>query len=576
MDERILKKAVEKRFLNMMCERNKQEPRWREQALQFAPNRGRFSITDEEKRDEIRKNSIPRSIADEFAAGLGSGVMSASIAWFTLTVFEPQLGESEAVKAYLSDATEEMLAVMIRSNLYDEAFSTFKEVGIFGTGCLLVEEDDEEVFRCRAYTVGQYAIEHDRMKKVNRFCHTLKYTLEELAIEFGEEKLPMEMRRKLHMAETFEHISNESYEVHHLIEENTEYVPDAEGQREMRYRSLYWLPGTREPEFLRITGYHEFPVMVPRWRLVGEDLYGSENPGALALDDAKTIQDIETDERTAIELKVSPALLLPNTLANGSIDMRAGGVTFYTPGPDGAPVITPLFQVNFDHKAAAEKIEALRICLEKAFYIDLFRMWSADLRQGRTATEIQAREEEKVYALEPILTRLMYDFLDPLVLRIYAIMERRKLLPEPPEELDDQPYRIEYTSVLAKTQKRTSQLGLDTLLGVGQRIAELQMTVGERPSILDNFDFDTILGLVSDMHGVPAGAILGKDKVNALRVKKQEAEQQQQAAQTEAAAVQEAPQLAKTAKDLGQTPMNGGQTNALDVLQGMAAGALPN
>jgi hypothetical protein len=572
VDLRILKRDVEKRYLMMMNERARQEAHWREQAMQFAPSRGRFSVTEEGKIDGIRRNSIPRSIADEFAAGIKSGLMSATIAWFTLTVFQPELGESEAVKAYLSDVTEEILAAMIRSNLYDESFSVFKEIGAFGTGCLFIDEDEEEVFRCRSYTVGQYAIDQDRMKRVNRFCRTLAYTLEELAAEFGEEKLPPELRQTLHMTENSERISHKTYEVRHLIEENTEYVPDAPGQEGMKYRSLYWFPGNHEPEFLRIAGYHEFPVMVPRWRLIGEDLYGTEHPGALALDDAKTIQDIETDERTAIELKVSPPLLIPDGLIQGRVDMNAGGVTVYTPSADAhIPQIVPLFQVNFDHKAAAEKIDALRICVEKAFFVDLFRMWSADLRQGRTATEIQAREEEKIYALEPVLTRLMYDFLDPLVMRIYAIMERRGLLPEVPEELHNQAYRIEYTSILAKSQKQTAQYGLDMVMDAARKIMELQVGAGERPQILDNLDFDAILGFVGDMHGVPAGAILGKDKVEALREEKQEMERQQQAAQTEMAAVQEAPQLARTVKDLGTTPMNGGQSSALDVLQGMAA-----
>ncbi|MDR2137449.1 MAG: head-tail connector protein, partial [Synergistaceae bacterium] len=331
MDLRILKRDVEKRYLAMMNERSKQEARWREQAMQFAPSRGRFDIAEEGKTDGIRRNSIPRNIADEFAAGMKSGLMSATIPWFSLTVFQPKLGKSEAIKAYLSDATEEMLAAMIRSNLYDEAFSVFKEVGVFGTGCLFIDEDEEEVFRCRAYTVGQYAIDQDRMKKVNRFSRAMAYTIEELAAEFGEEKLPPEMRQTLRMAENSERISSKSYEVRHLIEENTEYVPDAPGQKGMKYRSLYWLPGNHDPEFLRIGGYREFPVMVPRWRLVGEDLYGTEHPGALALDDAKTIQDIETDERTAIELKVSPPLLIPNGLVQGRVDMNAGGVTVYTP-----------------------------------------------------------------------------------------------------------------------------------------------------------------------------------------------------------------------------------------------------
>ncbi|GHV46811.1 phage head-tail connector protein [Synergistales bacterium] len=551
--------------------RTKWEARWRAQAEQFAPARGRFNITEEGKRDTLRRNSRPRIIPDEFAAGLKSGLTSPTRPWFALGIFEPELSKYERVKAWLSDVTEAMLTVIGRSNFYDQIFTVYKEEGVFGTGCLYVDEDEKEVFRCQAYTVGQYAIGHDKNKLVNSFARSLSFTASQLALEFGEEKLPPEIRMVLSEERKGEAESSAAWEVRHLIEANDEYAPQAPGQRGMMYRSLYWLPSVTEPEFLRIGGYNEFPVMAPRWRLVGEDLYGSEHPGDVGLDDARSIQDIEMDERKALKLRIEPPLLAPKTLQDSEIDLRPGAVTYYDPDMAGAaPMVVPLIAANFDHAAAAEKIERLSILLEKAFYIDLFRMWASDLRQGRTATEIQAREEEKIYALEPVLTRQMYDLLDPFISRVYSIMERRGLLPPPPPELQGMPFKIEYTSVLAKSQKQSSQYGIETVLGVVGNIMQMQAADGSRPEILDKIDTDTIVDLYADMHGLPSGVVLGDDRVKEIREQKAEEQAAQQQMAMEAQAAQQAPELAGAAKDMSETQVGGG--SAIDMLMGQMGG----
>jgi hypothetical protein len=452
---------------------------------------------------------------------------------------------------------------MARSNLYDEIASTYKEVLIFGTGCLYIEEDPLEIFRCRSFTVGEYAIGQDDKQRVNRFTRILKYTAEDLANEFGEKNVPKEILMKLQYKEA----DNTVYEVRHLIEPNTDYVPDALGQEGMQYRSLYWLPGHIEPEFLRIHGYNEFPVMVPRWRLVGNDLYGSEHPGEMALDDARTVQDIEADERRALQMSVMPAMLAPESMRKKFFDLRPGKFTYFDELVAGAaPNVMPAFNVNFDHKAAAEKIERLIKDIEKAFYVDLFQMWASDMRQGRTATEIEAREQEKGYALEPVQTRFSYDLHDPMVNRTFNMAYRAKLLPEMPPEMQEQGRKIEYTSALARLQKLSMQGGIETLIAVTSRLAQLQGMSGQRPEILDKPNYDGIIDQVAEMYTI-TGAVHGNDEALKIREARQEQEQQIQATENASRAAQAAPQLAGAAKDLSQAQLGGG--TALDMLTGL-------
>jgi hypothetical protein len=277
------------------------------------------------------------------------------------------------------------------------------------------------------------------------------------------------------------------------------------------------------------------------------------------------------DERRALKLKIKPPLLVPESMRNTDFDQRPGGQTFYpVTGPDHAPpVVIPLFAANFDHAAAAEKIERLTADIEKAFFLNLFLMWTGDWQQGRTATEIAAREKEK-NMLEPVMNRQIYDLLDPFVIRVYSIMQRRGLLPPLPPEMKGRSFKIEYTSVLAKSAKQASQYGLETVIAVAGQMAQLQGAAGERPAVLDKLDLDTVLDLYADMHGVPTGVVLGDDAVAKLRAEKDEAARQQQMQAASAQMAAAAPQLAGAAKDLGQTPM--GEGTALDALAGMRQG----
>ena len=556
----------------MIDDRREYEPWWMELREQFAPNRGRFSIYEKPKKGLIRRNSRARQMPDDFAAGIKSGLTSPSRPWFTLTLYDARLAELDNVKTWLSEVQRIMQAQMIRTNLYDQLFDVYKEQGIFGTGALWIEEDDEDVFRASSLTIGSYCIGTDRNGKVNRFGRTYSRTARQLASEFGEENLPEQIRATLKHSNS----ENQRYELRNLVEPSDEFMRSDGPEGNFRYRSLWWLAGFNEPAFLRQKGYHEMPVMTPRWRVIGDDVYGREQPGDVALDDAKTIQDLELDERSAIKRKARPALLVPKDLLEGELKDNPGGMTLYNPMGNMTPVITPLYAVDFDHQSAAAKRLELTQHLEEAFYVNFFRMWTSDQRQGRTATEIEARESEKMYMLGPLIERQMSEMLDPLISRIFGIMERAGKFEPPPEEIQGQDFKIEYVSVLASVQKQAAQAGIQIVMQTVGELAKMQFEVQQAAPVLDKLDCDEIVDQIADMYALPAGIVLGDDKADQKRAEREEREQaaaQQQQLMMEAqAAAQAAPQVAGAAQTMAETPMPGGG-NALEALSGMIGGS---
>ena len=565
------RKKADLRFRQMMQDRNDYIDWWRQLSDMYAPNRGRFSVDELPRKRALRFNSRARQIPDDFAAGMKSGLTSPSRPWFTLTLYDQGLAEYESVKAWLTEIQDIMLGAMLRSNIYDQIYDVYKEQGIFGTAAMIIEEDDENIFRAQALTIGSYAIGVDKRGKVNRFCRQFKRTLTQLANEFGEENLPAELRHRLK-----EKRDNSRYELRSLIEPSDEFRQNDSVTGKFKYVSYWWLAGYNEPEFLRVGGYHEFPVMVPRWRIINDDLYGREQPGDTGFDDAKTLQDLELDERSALKKGVRPPVLMPESLTQGTLRDEPGGVTIYSPMGDGVPVITPLYQVQFDHKSVAQKRLEVTEHLEEIFYVNMFKMWTTDLRANRTATEIQARESEKMFMLGPLIERQMSEMLDPMINRIFAIMDRAGKFPPPPQEIADREIKVEYMSILANIQKQSASAGITQILQAANVLVQLQAGAGRSPEVLDKIDCDEIIDQLADMYVVPAGIVLGDDVVQSKREQRQEAEQQMQQMQQGMTALQAgaqaAPQITGAMKDLAELPPDMAANDQLENMAGMMTG----
>src|SRR5258708_22639753 len=95
--------------------------------------------------------------------------------------------------------------------------------------------------------------------------------------------------------------------------------------------------------------------------------------------------------------------------------------------------------------------------IRRAFFEDLFLMMaqSDELRgsQPVTAREVEERHEEKLIALGPVLERTNDELLNPLVDRVYDMMDARGMFPPPPQDLHGQRLKVEYISIMAQAQK---------------------------------------------------------------------------------------------------------------------------
>ncbi len=229
---------------------------------------------------------------------------------------------------------------------------------------------------------------------------------------------------------------------------------------------------------------------------------------------------------------------------------------------DGMKGFRPVHEVNPRIQELEGKQEQNRQRIRRAFYEDLFLMLANSDRREITAREIEERHEEKLLALGPVLEQLNQDLLDPLIDVTFDNAYKQGILPEPPEELQGMPLKVEYISVMAQAQKLVGIAGIERFAGfVGQIVAQTQ-----NPELLDKVDADQMIDEYGDAVGISPRIIRSDDEVEEIRSNRAAAQQKQ--VQSE-----KIRDLAASAKDLSAANMN--EDNALKRIVDQAeAGAL--
>jgi hypothetical protein len=335
--------------------------------------------------------------------------------------------------------------------------------------------------------------------------------------------------------------------VRHFIIPNDDYDDGAFEAKYKRYRSCYYETGTSD-KYLSESGFDEFPIMCPRWDVLGEDTFGT-SPGMDALGDTKSLQVLERRKAQAVEKTVNPPMTGPSSLRNQKSTILAGDIT-YVDTREGQQGFRAAHEVNFPVKDVMLDVQEHQGRIQRAFYEDLFLMLTLSDRREITAREVDERHEEKLLMLGPVLERLNDELLDPTIDRVFAVMNRKGLIPSPPSQLEPgSPLKVEYISIMAQAQKMVASSTMERFATFTNAVAEVN------PAIFDKVDMDQMLDEYSDMLGVPPRIIRSDETVAGIRDQRQK----QQQAQAQAENME---RIAKAGKSLGTTPMD--QNSLLD------------
>lgn len=525
---------------------------WRDLADYYLPKRYVWLQSGTERRTKDAKNpnildGTGTQAARVLSAGMMNGITSPSRPWFSLRIpgFDIDGDETNVVQLWTDEVTRRIQMVMAETNYYNSLAIMYLDLVVFGSAATLIYEDDESVFRCYNPALGEFYFGQSARLSVDTFARDYTMTVGQVVRQFGEENCSPSTKTAWQRGGADLH---QNVDIVHLIQPNDDgrsKIPS-----KFKYRETYWEKGSTSGLVLSQSGFNEIPGIFPRWELTANDAYGT-SPALDALGDVIQLQHETKRKAQGLDKMISPPMIADVQLQHRPTALMPNGITFVAGNNNNG--MKPAYQVQLPLQEISLDIQDVRQRIREIFHNPLFNMIS-QLDTVRSATEIDARREEKLVLLGSVLERFQNEALDPSINRIFQIMSRAGLLPEPPEEISDYPIEIQYVSILSTAQRAVSAIPTERWIGLIGNIAQIA------PETVDIPDWSELVRNYGEDVGVPARNMKPPSVVKAnAEARAQQAQQQ--------AAMQQAGQMAEGAKLLSETDVGGG-SNALQQVLG--------
>lgn len=520
---------------------------WQEITNYLLPRSGRFYVQDRDKgwrrHNNIYDNTGTRALR-VLGAGMMAGATSPARPWFRLGTADPELNSYQPVKIWLADVTTRMQMVFQRSNTYRTLHQMYEELGAFGTAASIVLPDYNNVIHHYPVTVGEFAIAQDYQGKVCTIYREFEKTVGEIVKEYGYKNCSTTVRNM------YDRGSLDAWiRLIQAIEPRADRDIRKKDALNMAWGSYTFEVGGNPNQFLRESGFKDFPALVPRWATAGGDIYGN-SPGMEVLGDVKQLQHEQLRKAQVIDYQTKPPLQVPTSMKNRDVESLPGGISFYDGQTAG---IKTAFEVNLNLQHLLGDIQDVRERVRGGFYADLFLMLANATDTRMTATEVAERHEEKLLMLGPVLERLHNELLDPLIEMTFTRMLEAGVIPPPPQELQGMELSVEFVSMLAQAQRAIGTNSVD------RYVANLGAVASFKPDVLDKFDADQWADAYADMLGVDPNLIVGSDQVAVVRQARAKAE-------TQRAQMEQVKQMSEVGRNLGTVETGNGTNAGMDII----------
>lgn len=540
MAELSRKASLKKQLAGLEHSRQPFERYWRDLVQALDPRKADFvdqsifsgnthprgSVSDRSDK-EIINNRIKqaRRVA---VSGMFAGTISPSKPWFKIEAGNRELMKAGNVRRWLFAVEERMRRKLNAAGFYQAAVPFIRDLLDFSTAAMtdVIGPDGEPLFE--THPLGTYYISQNRRGEVDTFVLRKQKNARQMFQSYvqgtdNDINILSEQVRTALNNNDFER----SFAIVQFIEPNENYNEEALDSRFKKFRATTYDPDdARDDVLLEDRGFDEFPAYVPRWSTVGNEAYGTDGPGMVALGDTNQLQEQEKKKAKAIEMMVDPLLKGPPELKNLDIpNNRSNGMIVYD---DLGNSLQPVYQVDPRLSELREDMLGIERRIQEAYFVDLFQAISSmEGVQPRNQEEIALRNEESLLVLGPMLERFQREFLQKVLDRNFQRMADNGEFPEPPEELAGSELDIRFISTLAQAQRSTESAIL-------QRYLQFTGLLGQfKPEAVEKIDSDAMMDLQANLTGVNPTVIRDNEVVEAERQARAEAAQQQ--AQAEAA-----------------------------------------
>ena len=513
--------------------RSNWESHWQEVADYMLPRKA--EITKERARGDKRSTQIYDATQihslELLAASLHGMLTSSANRWFSLRFKEAVLNEDDAAREWLEDSVDKMYLAFARSNFQQEIFENYHDLICFGTACLMIEEDEDDIVRFSARHIKEIYIEENKKGLIDNVYRKFKITVSQAIEKFGAENVSNEINK------TFKTNPYDEVEICHVVRPRFNYDSSKKDKKNMKFQSIYFEHKT--DHIISIGGFNQNPYIVSRYLKSSTEIYG-RSPAMNALADTKVLNKMVEHGLKAAAKQIDPPLLIPDDSMLSPVRMSPGSLNYYRSGSRDR--IEPL-NIGQNTTVTLNAENQRREAIARMFHVDQLQV-----QQNRTmtATEVLQRNEEKMRILGPVMGRIQSELLEPMINRVFSIMLRNRLFVEAPAILANQEIDIEYVSPMALAQKGQELQNI-------MRGLEIFGSISQMAPVQDYLDENGLVKQLVKTLGLPARMIKSDKEVQAIRMERQQAQQQQLQMQQDLAESE----MAKNAAPLAKEVLNG-------------------
>lgn len=446
-------------------ERSNCETHWQEIGELISPRKVDFVGMRTPGEKKMNRVYDPTGIqANEMlAAGLHGMATNPATKWFSLRMIgmkvpDPNnagemidINKVPAVQKYLSNVEDVMWQRIYQpgTNFTTSLHENYLDLGSFGTSVLFAGQRDDGGLLFEARSLAECVIAENHEGRVDTVFRKTTYTVRQMMQMAESDGWTVSDKVKaLYASNKYD----DPITVIHGVYPRKEREPDKKDRKNMPFASCYFEhEGGHE---LESSGFPEFPYLVPRWSKYAGEIYG-RSPAMVALPDVKMLQAMQLTKIKIMQKSADPPMWLRDDGVVGQTRTVPGGINYWRGNPNDGVMLQPVNMSGIQY--LVEDIKMLREQILKTFYADLMRMTE---RADMTATEVVARTSEQMRLFGPLIGRLESEMLGPMIERIFGILTRLNLLPEPPPEIQGSEFTVEYVSPIATAQKQQSASGI--------------------------------------------------------------------------------------------------------------------
>lgn len=493
---------------------------WREVADYITPSQSGFynedNVLGQRKTDHIFDITAIQSNRD-LASAIQSTVVNPATKWAKLKFEDEKLNDSDEHSQWLLQTSNRIHREINNSNFNAQMSKAFQNYCSIGTMALLCEEiinnqGQYEGLYFKSIHMSEIAFEENYLGIVDRIARKYRLTPRTLYEKYGN-ILPSDYFDEIDLDNTEDRI-----EVIHVVFPNPDEIKiNAKTGRALpKHRPFVsYLFENRNGNILEEDGYYEMPYIITRWETLTNEVYG-RSPSFTALPIVKMLNQLQSTSIQMVSRNLKPPMMVKNGNMLTKLNLGMGKVNIVRE-LDGIRELLSNSRIDLGQF----KIEELQKLIEKIYYLDKLLLPPRQETGEMTAYEVQQRLEQMQKVLGSVLGNINNEFLSPLVMRVYKILERNGIIN--PINLQGNNINVQFENSLARSQRNEDITNILQWVNYTMQVAQI------KPEALDLINADEIIKLMADIRNIPDGVINSDEMVAQMREQRQQQQQMAQA-----------------------------------------------